>query len=220
MEVCNNLHAFMWQSVTSNNCNAYLIDGPTKILIDPGHTALFDHVEMGLRKLGLGISDVGLVLCTHAHPDHIEAAALFKDTPSLFALHKNEWTLVQAYRQRYPDMGFKLENYRPDFLLTEGSLRINGIDLEIFHTPGHSPGAVCIYWHQVKALFSGDLIFKDGLGRTDLPGGDSSQLKASIQRMADLDVEWVLPGHGQWVSGSGNVKENFKRIEQAYFAYI
>ena len=220
MQVFNQLHAFLWQSVTTNNCNAYLIDGPTRILIDPGHAALFDHVEVGLKKLGLSITDVGLVLCTHAHPDHIEAVALFKNTPSLFSLHKNEWQLVQAYKQRYPDMGFQPEQFQPDFLLTEGSLEINGIELEIYHTPGHSPGGICIYWPQAKALFSGDLIFKNGLGRTDLPGGDSTQLKASIQRMADLDLDWILPGHGQWISGAGEVKENFKRIKQTYFAYI
>ena len=53
MQIVNNLHAFIWQSPTANNCNAYFIDGPTRVLIDPGHRALFEHVERGLRELGL-----------------------------------------------------------------------------------------------------------------------------------------------------------------------
>ena len=54
MQIANNLHAFIWQSMTTNNCNAYFIDGPKRILIDPGHRALLDHVDLGLKELGLG----------------------------------------------------------------------------------------------------------------------------------------------------------------------
>jgi glyoxylase-like metal-dependent hydrolase (beta-lactamase superfamily II) len=206
--------------MTTNNCNTYLIDGPTRILVDPGHAALFDHVATGLKNLNLGMSDMGLVLCTHAHPDHIEAVELLRKQGILFALHKDEWSFVRTFQKRYPNMGIAFEHWTPDFLMTEGALHINGIDLEIYHTPGHSPGAVCIYWPHAKALFSGDLVFKDGLGRTDLPGGDGSQLKQSIQRMAELDIEWILPGHGPWIQGRREVQENFKRLEHAYFAYI
>jgi glyoxylase-like metal-dependent hydrolase (beta-lactamase superfamily II) len=70
--------------------------------------------------------------------------------------------------------------------------------LSIFHTPGHSPGSATLYWPAQKALFTGDLIFKEGFGRTDLPGGDSATLKESIKRMAELDVELLLSGHGAY----------------------
>jgi glyoxylase-like metal-dependent hydrolase (beta-lactamase superfamily II) len=78
MKIANNLHAFIWQSMTANNCNAYFIDGPTRVLIDPGHRALFEHVERGLGDLGLKTDDIDLIVCTHAHPDHLEAVQLFK----------------------------------------------------------------------------------------------------------------------------------------------
>jgi glyoxylase-like metal-dependent hydrolase (beta-lactamase superfamily II) len=69
-------------------------------------------------------------------------------------------------------------------------------------------------------LFTGDVVFKEGLGRTDLPGGDGAKLKASIKRLAELDVEWVLSGHGDPVSGEKEVKANFDQIEQFWFNYI
>jgi len=117
-------------------------------------------------------------------------------------------------------MGFDLASISPDFLLKEGDLSINGIDLKVMHTPGHSPGGVSLYWPARKALFTGDLIFKDGIGRTDLPGGDGPLLKESIKRLANLETDWVLPGHGAIVSGENEVKMNFSHIEQYWFAYI
>jgi hydroxyacylglutathione hydrolase len=69
-------------------------------------------------------------------------------------------------------------------------------------------------------LFTGDLVFKEGLGRTDLPGGDGAKLKDSIKRLSDLEVEWLLPGHGEIISGAEKVRKNFTDIEQFYFAYV
>ena len=60
MEITPNLHAFVWKSTTTNNCNSYFIDGPSRVLIDPGHSRLFDHVELGLKELGLAIADMDL----------------------------------------------------------------------------------------------------------------------------------------------------------------
>ena len=69
-------------------------------------------------------------------------------------------------------------------------------------------------------MFTGDLIFKEGFGRTDLPGGDSPTLKASIKRLTDLDVEYLLSGHGEVIEGAEAVRKNFEDIEKFYFAYI
>jgi glyoxylase-like metal-dependent hydrolase (beta-lactamase superfamily II) len=221
MEVFNNLHAFIWQSMTSNNCNTYLIDGPTRVLIDPGHKSLFVHVEQGLKRLGLTVGDIDLVVCTHAHPDHIEAVQLFRDVPTLFTLHKDEWQWAATIgKQMSAAFGIDMDALQPDFFLTEGNLSLDGLALDIIHTPGHSPGSATLYWPSQKALFTGDLIFKEGVGRTDLPGGNGSVLKESIKRLAQLDVEWVLPGHGDIISGTEAVRENFNQVEQFYFAYV
>jgi len=93
-------------------------------------------------------------------------------------------------------------------------------DDKSYDETGHTPGSICIYWPKHKVLFTGDLIFKDGLGRTDLSGGDGKLLKKSIQRMSDLDIEWILPGHGDIISGADEVKKNFERLEKVWFAYI
>ena len=85
---------------------------------------------------------------------------------------------------------------------------------------GHSPGSVALYWPEEKALFTGDLIFRGGVGRTDLPGGNGADLKQSIKRLVELDIEWILPGHGDLVSGGAEVRANFNHIEQVFFNYV
>ena len=222
MELSPNLHAFLWSSPQTNNCNTYLIRSPEKtILIDPGHAPYFDHVRQNLDQLGLSLEAIDLILCTHAHPDHIEAVHLFKGTSALFALHLAEWRFAQELAPRLnASMPVNLADYAPDFFLSEGDLNVGDIHLEIHHTPGHSPGAVCLYWPKEKALFTGDLIFKNGLGRTDLPGGNGAQLKESIQRMAGLDAEWLLSGHGDVLSGAAVIKANFAQVERNWFGYL
>ena len=222
MELTPNLHAFLWTSPGANNCNTYLIRSPEKtILIDPGHAAYFDHVRQGLDRLGLSTGDVDLVIGTHAHPDHIEAVRLFDRASTLFALHAAEWQLVEAMGPYLKtSMNVDPEELRPDFFLTEGDLSVGDVVLGVHHTPGHAPGAVTLYWPAGKALFTGDLIFKGGLGRTDLPGGDGRQLKDSIRRMAALEAEWLLSGHGDVIHGTEAVQENFTQVERTWFGYV
>jgi len=221
MKVVNNVHAFIWNSLISNNCNTYLIDGPTRILIDPGHIRLFDHVQKGFEELGMKIEDIGLVICTHAHPDHIEAVQLFKDTQALIAFHEKEWQLIKTMDSYLnSSFGINKNSLTPDFFLKEGELFIQGLKLKIFFTPGHSPGSISIYWPEQKVLFPGDLIFKEGIGRTDLPGGDSRLLKESIKRISELEIEELLPGHGEIIPNRDEVKANFDFIEQFWFPQI
>ena len=221
MQITDRIHAFPWQSMTTNNCNTYLIDGPTRILVDPGHLRLFDHVERGLRELGLGLDDIGLVICTHGHPDHLEAARLFRERTARVAIHRTEWALLQSMgRQMQAAMGIDLADLEPDVFLQEGDLNVDGTALEILHTPGHSPGSVSIYWPASRALFTGDVIFKDGLGRTDLPGGNGESLQKSIVRLSELDAEILLSGHGPEITGAEAVRENFDQVERHWFGYV
>ncbi len=220
MQLPDNIHAFMWESMAANNCNTYLIDGPTRILIDPGHTRYFNHVEAGLAEIGLTPADIGLVICTHCHPDHLEAAVRFSQTPALLTFHQAAWGMIKEMDPLMASFGIKPEDYQPDFFLQEGDLSVNGVDLQVIHAPGHSPGSVALYWPARKALFTGDVVFKEGLGRTDLPGGDGKQLKESIRRLAGIDAEWIFPGHGESVAGAGAVIRNFENLEGYWFNYI
>ena len=83
----------------------------------------------------------------------------------------------------------------PDTILHDGD-RIGS--LRVIHTPGHTPGGICLYDPEAKLLFSGDTVFTGGsFGRYDFPGGDRKALGASIERLAALDVEGLYPGHGE-----------------------
>ena len=221
MKIFDQLHAFIWESMTVNNCNTYFIDGPSRVLIDPGHLNLFGHVKAGLANLGVGVEDIGMVFCTHAHPDHIEAVRLLKKKSTQFAIHETEWQFVQGMKKQImAAFGFDPDFMTPESFLKEGDISINGLEFHVLHTPGHSPGSVSLYWPEQKALFTGDLVFKEGIGRTDLPGGNGELLKKSIKRLADLEIEWVLPGHGEIISGIEAVKANFSEIENYWFKYI
>lgn len=222
MELTPNLHAFLWTSVHANNCNSYLLRSPEKnILIDPGHINHFDHVRDGLNHLGLSLNDIDLIICTHAHPDHMEAVTLFSEGSTQIALHEGDWKLVQKMAPFLENtLNFDLDRYRPDFYLTEGVLTVGDIALDIHHTPGHSPGGVTLHWRAEKALFTGDLIFAGGLGRTDLPGGDGRQLKESIRKIATVKAQWFLSGHGDILSDPAVIKSNFDQVEQTWFGYL
>ena len=219
MEVTDRVHAFIWDHPTANNANTYLITGPQTVLIDPGHEQLFGHVRDGLERLHLSPRDIDLVLITHGHPDHMEAVRIFLDTTTSVALHHDELGFLRTMGAHYGE-AHRIARWEPEILLAEGDLQIGDLGLRVLHTPGHSPGSVCLYWPEQKILFSGDLVFAQGVGRTDLPGGDGETLKQSIRRIAALDVEILLPGHGGFLTGVPRIRENFKEIETFWFGYV
>ncbi|RJX36444.1 MAG: MBL fold metallo-hydrolase [Desulfarculus sp.] len=219
MKLAEDLYFFPWTRPTVNNCNAAYIGGAMPTLVDPGHSQLYGHVEMGLAGDGLGAPQ--LVILTHCHPDHLEAAVQLQRAGARLAMHPAEIAyldgegrmLASALGMRFPELTY-------DVLLEEGELKLGEESLQVIHTPGHSPGHVCLYWPRHKALIAGDLVFAQGVGRVDFPGGSGEQLKASIKRVAALDIELLLPGHGPLIKGAENVKKNFEFIEQVYFGMI
>ncbi len=217
MKLFDNLHAFIWRNTQANNCNSYLIKGPKNILIDPGHLHFFDHVRLGLLDLNVTLDQIDLLMITHGHPDHLEAALLFKE-PTLITISQVEADFIKARAGQYgwnSDHGFKA-----DFFLQEGELKIGDQVFQIIEAPGHSPGSICLYWPEEKALFTGDVIFDQGIGRTDLPGGNGALLKESIRRLVGLDVEYVLSGHGEVIKGKKAVEDNFRLIEDYWFNFL
>jgi glyoxylase-like metal-dependent hydrolase (beta-lactamase superfamily II) len=212
-KIFDGLYAFIWQDYRENNCNTYLIDDGKKILIDPGHKHLFNHVEQGFASLKMTPGAIDLIIITHAHPDHMEAALLFKK-PTQLTLGKTEYEYLKKYAGSYYAIP------EPDFFLNPGDLSVGGLQFEIIETPGHTPGSISLYWPKNEALFTGDLVFDQGIGRTDLPGGSGKQLKESILRVESKSVQYVLPGHGGVISGQKAVKDNFKMIKDYWFRYL
>ena len=210
MKILDGLYGFIWQSASENNCNSFLIDGAKKILVDPGHRHLFQHVKRGLAQIEMTPEQIDVVLVTHGHPDHLEMVGSFSPA-TLWAMSRIDYEFVMKY------IGSHMKLPDPTFFLQEGELTIGDKTFQVILTPGHSPGSICLYWPEKKVLFTGDVVFSQSIGRTDLPGGSGKQLKESISRLAELDVEVLCPGHGDVVAGRENVKKNFKLIRDFWF---
>lgn len=219
MKILDDLYAFLWRDPSANNCNTYLIDGPQKVLVDPGHAHLFGHIRDKLASISLAVEDIDLVIITHAHPDHMEGVSIFADTRALVAIHALETAFNREMASQYGD-AIGSAGFEPDVLLREGDLRIGDMVLRVLDTPGHSPGSLCLYRPGDRVLFSGDVVFNQGVGRTDLPGGNGEQLKRSIRMLSELDADILLPGHGEIVTGRDRVRANFADIERAWFPYL
>ncbi|MBN1613376.1 MAG: MBL fold metallo-hydrolase [Deltaproteobacteria bacterium] len=213
MKIFDGLYGFIWNDYSENNCNTYLIDGDRKILVDPGHRHLFGHVERQLKALNLSRDDIDVVIITHGHPDHQEAWEIFGNRTRM-AISIEDHELLKKLAGHY----FKVPE--PDFFLREGDLTIGSHHFQVLLTPGHSPGSICLYWPERKALFAGDVVFNRGIGRTDLPGGNGDLLKESIRRISTLDIEYLLTGHGPIVKGADEVQLNFRMIEDQWFDYL
>lgn len=220
MKLAENLYAYPWTQPSANNCNTFLFTGKVSMMVDPGHAALFRHVETGMA--GDKIKRLPeLVVITHCHPDHMEAALGLQKAGAKLAMSAEEYDYLQGEgRQLAAALGMSFPEINPEIFLDEGELDLGGESLQVFKTPGHSPGHVCLYWPRHKALFAGDLIFAQGVGRVDFPGGDGNLLKESITRMSELDLDWILPGHGPVLKGSDSIARNFKIIEQVYFQML
>ncbi len=216
------VHGFLWQHPTVNNCNTYLIAGDRPVLVDPGHADVFGHVVAGLRELGMGVADLALVIATHGHPDHMEAAgAIARESGAPFAVHRADWSMArEVARELGLDVAEALDRMEPAFFLGEGDLEVGAERLSILHVPGHSPGSVAIWHPDSGCLIPGDLLFADGVGRTDLPGGDAGMLGESVQRLKALPAERLLPGHGPVCFGAAEVRRAFERAETVWLPYV
>jgi glyoxylase-like metal-dependent hydrolase (beta-lactamase superfamily II) len=222
MKITDDLYSYQWTSMWENNCNSYYIGGEVKTLIDPGLLVFYPELVKNLSRDGLEPDDIQNVLLTHSHPDHFEAVERFLsiDGTKIYMSKEESDFMEEVGKKFYPAFGLNVPDYRIDVYLEEGELTIGGEQFDVYVTPGHSPGSICLYWPEKKALFSGDLIFSRNVGRTDFPGGSGNLLKESIERMSELDIEYLLPGHMEPVLGSENVKENFELIKRGVFPYL
>lgn len=190
-------------------------------VIDSGLKHRVNHLLSFMQKDGIDTREIKLVINTHAHPDHYEGSQIFIDNGAMMTIHQEEDRFLRGLGVRlYRMFGMEVPDFKIDFYLKEGDLELGDNKLQIYHTPGHSPGSISIYWPEKKALITGDLIFDQGVGRTDFPGCDSKLLKENIERLSKLDVEYLLPGHGDIIVGRDKVIQNFDFIKKAIFAYL
>jgi hydroxyacylglutathione hydrolase len=217
MKITDDLYVYSWTSYQENNCNTVFIDGKIPVLIDPGHKHLFSHVVEGMTMDGKTKEYIKCILCTHSHPDHIEAISLF-DKEILKGISKDEYEyLNNGGKELFLAMGCPIPQTPFQLFLQEGAIEIGDKTLQVIPTPGHSPGSVCLYWEEKKALISGDTIFYMGVGRTDFQGGDIEALANSVENLSKLKVEYLIPGHGEMLTGEKEITRNFQVILEEYF---
>lgn len=181
--------------------NAYLVADAdaAAILIDPG-----DEVEQVLGIAARERLEVQAILLTHAHLDHITGVGRAKAALGVESwLHEADLPLYQAVVQQGLMFGLQVAAQPPvDHFYAPGqTLAFGGLRVQVHHTPGHSPGGVCLEVRQdqhAPELFVGDTLFAGSIGRTDLPGGNHAVLIESIRSvlLAFGDGTPVHPGHG------------------------
>lgn len=179
--------------------NCYLVaegTGHGAIVIDPGGDAPL--ILETLRELDLRPSQIVL---THFHFDHVLAVPeLRAATGATLAIHRADAPLLEdppaLFRFFTPQVPTGL---KADVLLEDGQLlAVGGLTLQVLHTPGHSPGGISLWLANEGVVFSGDALFREGVGRTDFPGCSADALLHSIrERLLTLpDDTRVYPGHG------------------------
>jgi len=187
--------------------NVYLIIDEVVALIDAGTGMNFDSVRRRLKEFKLEPGDVEIIINTHCHFDHVGGGRDFVEAGAEVAIHGQEAAYLRGGDQIVTCANFFGANLAPLQVGIElsGGEKINlgEVSLEVLHTPGHTRGSVCLYDPDHKLLFSGDTVFCDGFGRVDLPTGSKSDLLSSMERLANLKVQKLFPGHGPIAQTAG-----------------
>lgn len=160
--------------------NCYLLVSETELLIiDPGGEANKILNEIKTKK-----AKPKYIINTHCHLDHILAnKKIKKETEADILIHEAEKDFINVEADRFLKDGEKI--------------KIGAIILKVIHTPGHTKGSICLLGENF--IFTGDTLFKDGYGRTDLPGSSQKELEESLEKLSKLlkPGMTVYPGHGE-----------------------
>ncbi|MGA2976476.1 MAG: MBL fold metallo-hydrolase [Spirochaetia bacterium] len=214
--------------------NCYIFSSAKKecIIIDPGGS----EEEIATRVDVLNMVPIGIAL-THGHVDHLAALAKLKESYANrgyklpIAINTADRRFLgtggrEIHRESLEFLGLDELSFfgldpdelpKADVRLREGD-RVFDMDIVVLETPGHTPGSVCFYAEKEGILFSGDTLFFDGVGRTDLPGGSEKKLRESIvKKIAVLPPETrVFPGHGPFTTVEREKRGNiyFRTVPQ------
>ena len=192
------------------DCNVYLVDcGGGLAMIDTGGGGGISRILENMRHLGLDPETLEIAFITHCHYDHIGGNHEIKEaTGCKIAAHEaaideieslGELSLYDMAREE----GLEFEPTDVDVSLTDGQhVRMNEVDFEVVHTPGHTPGGICLLLREGDAtsVFTGDTASAQGrLGWINGPGCDLSEWKRSVKRLLELRPDRIFPGHGVFV---------------------
>ncbi len=175
--------------------NVYCIDN--ELLVDAGTGSFVEETLEQMDRFDVDKNNIKKIVLTHEHFDHTGAAKDFKEKLGAKVLIHDEAELTEERSISHAFDG-DFEPPEVDERLSEGDvLSTKNYSFKVLHTPGHSPGSISLWDEESKVLISGDLLFIDGFGRTDIPGGDEETIKESLRRIKDLEeISALLPGHG------------------------
>lgn len=202
--------------------NTYVIKDKVGIIIDTGSPQFLPGLIRDLKKDGINPEDISIVANTHLHGDHCWGNEAFKKVSGArilcHSLQKKFWqtTVVETATL----FGMPPIEFTEDGLLDDTRLNAGDIEVELIPSPGHSLDSICFYCRQDKVLICGDVIFEQNTGRVDLPGGSAEALKKSIERLSQLPVDYLLPGHMGIVSGAEDVRCNFDFVKENVFKWL
>lgn len=190
--------------------NTYLaVDEKTNegFIVDPG-----GYNKVLTKEVRDNDVKIKYIILTHGHSDHIcgvnEHKAEFPDAK--IVVYKDEEAMLENPNlNQSPGFGVPYST-KADILVSDGDeLKVGDVTLKFIHTPGHTEGGMCIYVKEAKALFSGDTLFRQSIGRTDFPGGSYKEIMDSIRKKLFLlpDDTNVFPGH-MGTTSIGFEKEN------------
>ena len=191
------IHEIIPVGMLQCNCSVFG-DEQTReaIVIDPGDD--LHLVEAVLTKHNLKVK---AIVITHAHIDHVAGAKKLRSaTGAPVYMNERDRELLDALDIQAQWLGLdRVDHPEVDTDATDGMLlKLGAADFQVMHTPGHTQGSSSVFIAQENKLIAGDTLFRDSIGRTDLPGGDSRQILSSIKtRLLELpDETIVVPGHG------------------------
>lgn len=175
--------------------NVYLIDN--EIIVDTGTGLFFSQIRQQLIQ-HFDTSSIRLIVNTHAHFDHTGGNKKFRDWLGCgIAIHRDDKEALETGNTLAELFGETGKITTVDEALQHGqALKTKKFSFEVLHTPGHTPGSICLYEKQQRILISGDTLFESGVGRTDLQGGSAAQLHRSLETLAAYPAVYLLPGHG------------------------
>jgi hydroxyacylglutathione hydrolase len=220
MKLIKNLYFYPERGMM--DCNTYVIRDKLSLLIDPGLNEFIPALLQDLQKDGIDPKTINIIMNTHLHGDHSWGNEAFKEASGAeILIPKIQKQMGEAATTEAAKFfGVPDSKFSEDRVLDEDRLSLGETEIELIPSPGHSPESVCYYLPKEKVLICGDVIFNQNTGRVDLPGGSADQLKQSIEQLSKLDVEYLLPGHMDIVTGADNVRRNFEFIKQNIFGYL
>ena len=214
-------HLYFYQERGMLDSNTYVIKGKRSLIVDAGLDRSLGTKVKEMEKDGIDPTAIELIINTHLHLDHCCGNMAFKEkfggSIMLAPVQKEHYQVSLHEATRF--FGLEPIDFQEDGAL-DNPIDLGGLILDVLSTPGHSLESLCFYCGGERFLISGDLLFDHNTGRTDLPGGNVEILKQSIEKVSELDIDFLLPGHMGIITEQRFVKENFQFVRENVFRWL